>query len=358
MRMRSAELVRRPVWSAERDGDVKLPTRHGEHVWGVVYDLIECHQRKAECHELNDRPQTDHCRADSQPGKSVLAYGGVDDPPRPKALKQTMADFVGALVFSHFLAHKKDVWIAFNFFRERFIQCLTIRDLSHHRFLFWRWPLLELRPRWFPRPVAARFHGPIGIRIIVKRIERRLRTVLSKLYGRQHGFFCSSVEQIELFVRQFSLSGKLRAQTRDRVVEPIFLQFLFRPVTCRVRHRVAAVTIRPHFPKRRMRFLPNGIDNLCNLVAYFAKVHSIDDFPGDVVAFGAIDDLPERGRSFYGRTHREEVIFTNENNRQFIKSREIQRFVEGALVNRSVAEEAKRDTIFATILDGESQSHR
>src|SRR6266513_4747028 len=107
-----------------------------------------------------------------------------------------------------------------------------------------------------------------------------------------------------------------------------------------------------------MRFLPDGIHNLGNFIAHLAKIHSIDDFPWDVITFGTINDLPERRRSFYGRTHGEEVVFTNKNDRQFIKSREIQRFVEGALVNRSVAEEAKRDTVFATVFDGESQSHR
>ena len=44
-----------------------------------------------------------------------------------------------------------------------------------------------------------------------------------------------------------------------------------------------------------MRFLSDGIYNLGNLVADFAKVHSIDDFSGNVVTFRAIDDLPERG---------------------------------------------------------------
>ena len=213
-------------------------------------------------------------------------------------------------------------------------------------------------PALVPRAGGDRLHRSVGICIIVKRIERRLGTFLGELYGGQHRFFRPFVEQIELFVRQFSLTRELRAQTRDRIVEPIFLQFLLGPVTCRVRHRVAAITIGAHFQECRMRFLSDGIYNLGDLVADFAKVHSIDDFSGNVVTFRAIDDLPERGRSLHGSTHCEKVVFTNEDDRQFIESRQIQRFVEGSLIDRSITEKAERDAIFAPVLDGESQSHR
>src|SRR4029077_12996843 len=59
-----------------------------------------------------------------------------------------------------------------------------------------------------------------------------------------------------------------------------------------------------------------------------------------------------------GSTHCEKVVFTNEDDRQSIESREIQGFVEGALIDRSITEKAERDAIFAAILDSESQSHR
>src|SRR5258708_13307863 len=60
----------------------------------------------------------------------------------------------------------------------------------------------------------------------------------------------------------------------------------------------------------------------------------------------------------HGSTHCEKVVFTNKDDRQSIESREIQRFVEGALIDRSITKEAERDTIFAPVIDGESQSHR
>src|SRR4030095_9788116 len=100
------------------------------------------------------------------------------------------------------------------------------------------------------------------------------------------------------------------------------------------------------------------IHNLGNLVADFAKVHSIDNFSGNVVAFRAVNDLPERRRSLHGSAHGEEVVFTNENDRQFIKSGQIQRFVEGALIDRSITEEAERHTIFAPVFNGKSHPDR
>src|SRR4029453_1665277 len=82
------------------------------------------------------RPQADHPRAPSQAGKSVFADWSVDDPPRAKALKQTVADLVGALVFRDFLAHQKNIGITLQFFCERLIERLTICDFSHGEFVF------------------------------------------------------------------------------------------------------------------------------------------------------------------------------------------------------------------------------
>ena len=131
MRMSRAELMCRAVWSAKRDRDIELPARHREHIRRVVHDLIECDQRKTERHEFDDRPQPDHGRADAQAGKSVLADWSVDDAFRPEALKQALAHLVSAVVFRDFFAHQKNVRIALQFFRERFIECLAISDFSH-----------------------------------------------------------------------------------------------------------------------------------------------------------------------------------------------------------------------------------
>ena len=131
MGMSGAELMRRPIRAAEGDRNIELPAGHREHVWGVVHNLIERNERKTERHELDYRPQPDHCRSHPQAGKSVLTNWRIDDPPRPKALKQIVAYFVSALVFGNLFAHEKNVRIALKLLRERFVECLAISNFPH-----------------------------------------------------------------------------------------------------------------------------------------------------------------------------------------------------------------------------------
>ena len=101
-------------------------------MFGALFDhLIECDKRKTKCHELDDRPQTDHGRADAKTGKAVFADRRIDDSFRTKPFEQTLADFVSAVVFRDFFAHQKHVRVALQFFRERLIQSLAISDLPH-----------------------------------------------------------------------------------------------------------------------------------------------------------------------------------------------------------------------------------
>src|SRR4051812_32216805 len=110
--MSRAELMGWSVRAAEGDWDIELTAGHGEHVRRVIDHLIESDERKAEGHELDDRPEPDHRRAHAHAGKSILADWRVDDPFRPETLQQTLAHFVGAVVFGDFLAHEKDIRIA------------------------------------------------------------------------------------------------------------------------------------------------------------------------------------------------------------------------------------------------------
>src|SRR5712691_1257083 len=132
--MGRAKLMGGPVRTTKGDWNIELTTRHHEHVGRVVYHLIESHERKAEGHELNDRPQSNHGRADTESGKSIFTNRSVDDSPRSKTFEQSLAHFVSALIFRDLLAHQKDIWIARQFFGERFVQCLTISDFPHDFF--------------------------------------------------------------------------------------------------------------------------------------------------------------------------------------------------------------------------------
>src|SRR6266404_6676067 len=112
------------IRSTKGDRDIKLTTRHGEHIRGVVHHLIERHKRKAERHELDDRPQSDHGRADAESGKTILADRRIDDPLRTEAFEQTLRNLVSTVVFRNLLAHKKDVGIALQFLGQRLVQRL------------------------------------------------------------------------------------------------------------------------------------------------------------------------------------------------------------------------------------------
>src|SRR4030095_618642 len=129
--MGGGELMRGAIWSAKGNWNIKLSARHHQHVRRVVHDLIEGDQRKTKRHEFDDRPQTGHGRADSQSGKTVFADWRIDDSLRSESLEQSLADFVCALIFGDFLAHQENIRIARELFGERFVQRLTVGNLSH-----------------------------------------------------------------------------------------------------------------------------------------------------------------------------------------------------------------------------------
>ena len=115
MRMGCTELMSWTIWSAKRDRNVELTAGHGEHVRGVVHNLIECNERKTERHELDDRPEPDHGRADTQPGETIFADRRVNDSRGTKSFEQSLRDLISAVVLRHLLAHEEDVWIALQF---------------------------------------------------------------------------------------------------------------------------------------------------------------------------------------------------------------------------------------------------
>src|SRR6478672_10414694 len=116
---------------------------------------------------------------------------------------------------------------------------------------------------------------------------------------------------------------------------------------------MTTVTISTGLDKGRVRILPDGGDNLAQLIAHLAEVHAIHNFTRHVVAFGAIDDVLERGRSLYRCSHGEEIVFADENDRELEESREIQCLVKATLVDRAIAEKAKRNPVFLPIFRGE-----
>src|SRR5438128_12043396 len=107
MRMGRTELMRRTVRSTKRDRDVELAATHRQHVGSVVHHLIKRDERKTEGHEFDDRAQSNHGGTDTEPGKPIFGNWCVDDSLWTEAFQQTLRNFVGAVVFRHFLAHEK-----------------------------------------------------------------------------------------------------------------------------------------------------------------------------------------------------------------------------------------------------------
>src|SRR4029453_14504189 len=116
---------------------------------------------------------------------------------------------------------------------------------------------------------------------------------------------------------------------------------------------MTTVTISTGLDKGRVRILPDGGDNLAQLIAHLAEVHAVHNFTRHVVAFGAINDVLERSRALYRCSHGEEVVFANENDRELEESREIQRLVKATLVDRAIAEKAKCNPVFLLIFRGD-----
>ena len=240
--------------------------------------------------------QPDHRGADTHAGETVFTDRRVDDSLGSEPFEQPLAHLVSAVVFSDFFAHQEDVRIARQLFGERFVERLAVSDFSH---------------------ALASVH----VGVIVKFFERRLGAFLGKFYAGQSGLLRLLVHLVELLVRQLLFAGELRAQARDRIVQPIFLQLFFCPIARGIGHGMAAITIRSNFRERRMRILANRVDDLGQLVAHFAKVHPVDHRPGNIVTFRAIDDFLERSRALHARSHREEVVLADENDRQFVERR-------------------------------------
>jgi hypothetical protein len=115
MAVSGGELMGDAVAAAEDDRDFELSTRHVADVGGVVHELVEADEGEAPAHVLDNGAEAAHGSADAQAGKASFADRSVEDSARAEFGQHAFADFVGAVVFAHFLAHEKDGLIALHF---------------------------------------------------------------------------------------------------------------------------------------------------------------------------------------------------------------------------------------------------
>ena len=123
------------VGTAEDDRAAHLPARHVERLGGGIDDLVHRLHGEVEGHELDDRLQPGHCRADAQPRKAVLGDRRVDDAPGAELLQQPLRDLVGALVLGDLLAHDEDVGVAAHLLGHGIAQRLADGGRDHCRAL-------------------------------------------------------------------------------------------------------------------------------------------------------------------------------------------------------------------------------
>ena len=100
------------VRAAEHDRAAHLAAGHVERLGRGVDDLVDRLHGEVEGHELDDRLQAGHRRADADAGKAVLGDRRIDHALGAEFLQQALRDLVGALIFGDLLAHDEDVGVA------------------------------------------------------------------------------------------------------------------------------------------------------------------------------------------------------------------------------------------------------
>ena len=131
LRVLRRDLHGRAARAAEHDRHRELPGRHLVDLRRVVDDLIDRDEREVEGHELDDRTQPDHGRADADAGEAHLRDRRVDHAPLREVLQQALRHLVRALVVPDLLAHEEDVVVAIHLLAHRLVERLAHADDRH-----------------------------------------------------------------------------------------------------------------------------------------------------------------------------------------------------------------------------------
>ena len=131
LRVLRRQLQRGAVGTAKHDRDVELAARHVEHLRRGIEHLVEREHGEVPRHELDDRTQADHRRADAHAGESELGDRRVDDAHLAEFLEQSLRYLVRALVDGDFLSHEEDAVVALHLFTKRRVQRVSVCDDWH-----------------------------------------------------------------------------------------------------------------------------------------------------------------------------------------------------------------------------------
>jgi hypothetical protein len=84
-------------------------------------------------HDLDDRPQAHHGRADAGADEALLARSASRARACGRTSPQAGGDLVGALEAADLLAHEEDAVVAVELLVERAAQRLAVRHVRHRR---------------------------------------------------------------------------------------------------------------------------------------------------------------------------------------------------------------------------------
>ena len=127
----AAQVLGGATGASEHDGDPVLPAGHLVDLRRAVDDLVEGHQAEVPGHELDDRPQAGHGRADAQAREAALADRGVDDALGSELVEQALADLVGAVVVGDLLPHQEDGGVALHLLAQGPTEGLSDLEPGH-----------------------------------------------------------------------------------------------------------------------------------------------------------------------------------------------------------------------------------
>src|SRR5690606_31853993 len=202
------------------------------------------------------------------------------------------------------------------------------------------WVLLPLRQK---RVVLLRVH------VLVDRLEGRVRA----LFGEIDGFIDLLLDLVVYLIQRLVVAKlpleQVALQAKDRIVVFLSFELFFRPVLARIAHGVPAVAIGAHFHQRRTA-LARHFDVILHRPVDAENVHPVDECARHVVPDGLLVEVRLGGGTVRRRTHRILVVLDHENDRQLIESRQVNRLVEGALLDGPVTEEAQADPVVLFIL--------
>src|SRR6185437_4636433 len=112
LRVGGGQLLSATTWSADHQRHADLTAERRVHLRRMVDDLIDSQQAEVDGHDLHDRAQPEHGRADRGTHEPFLTDGGVADAAGTELGEQSCGDLVGAFENADLLTDEQHVLIA------------------------------------------------------------------------------------------------------------------------------------------------------------------------------------------------------------------------------------------------------